>query len=96
MLPRMIERDCWRQRQSFFARDKKENNFIDWRSNNHIVLGPKYQQILAATRSSWLNCALRDDEAVYWVSIALQRLGFGGTESAYWRFQFVIDGKWPV
>ena len=21
------------------------------------------------TRSSWLNCALRDDETVYWVSI---------------------------
>ena len=21
------------------------------------------------TRSSWLNCALRDEEAVYWVSI---------------------------
>ena len=21
------------------------------------------------TRSSWLNCALRDDEGVYWVSI---------------------------
>ena len=21
------------------------------------------------TRSSWLNCALRDDEAVYWVSL---------------------------
>ena len=21
------------------------------------------------TRSSWLNCAFRDDEAVYWVSI---------------------------
>jgi len=21
------------------------------------------------TRSSWFNCALRDDEAVYWVSI---------------------------
>ena len=21
------------------------------------------------TRSSWLNCGLRDDEAVYWVSI---------------------------
>ena len=21
------------------------------------------------TRSSWLNCALRDDEALYWVSI---------------------------
>ena len=24
---------------------------------------------LTKTRSSWLNCALRDDEAVYWVSI---------------------------
>ena len=24
---------------------------------------------LSKTRSSWLNCALRDDEAVYWVSI---------------------------
>ena len=22
-----------------------------------------------ATKSSWLNCSLRDDEAVYWVSI---------------------------
>ena len=26
-------------------------------------------QIQIQTRSSWLNCALRDDEAVYWVSI---------------------------
>ena len=25
--------------------------------------------ILYRTRSSWLNCALRDDEAVYWISI---------------------------
>ena len=24
---------------------------------------------IAKTRSSWLNCALRDDEAVHWVSI---------------------------
>ena len=24
---------------------------------------------LKQTRSSWFNCALRDDEAVYWVSI---------------------------
>ena len=22
------------------------------------------------TRSSWVNCALRDEEAVYWVSVA--------------------------
>ena len=27
------------------------------------------QRISQKTRSSWLNCALRDDEAVYWVSI---------------------------
>ena len=24
---------------------------------------------MVITRSSWLNCALRDDETVYWVSI---------------------------
>ena len=28
-----------------------------------------YHQLVIRTRSSWLNCALRDDEAVYWVSI---------------------------
>ena len=28
-----------------------------------------HKQIYMETRSSWLNCALRDDEAVYWVSI---------------------------
>ena len=27
------------------------------------------EKIKLQTRSSWLNCALRDDEAVYWVSI---------------------------
>ena len=25
--------------------------------------------LVTKTRSSWLNCALRDDEALYWVSI---------------------------
>ena len=33
---------------------------------------PTYENLedkLNITRSSWLNCALRDDEAVYWVSI---------------------------
>ena len=33
------------------------------------------------TRLSWLNCALRGDEAVYWVSIGQQWLVPGGTES---------------
>ena len=30
------------------------------------------------TRSSWLNCALRDDEGVYWVSLAFRTL-WGGS-----------------
>ena len=30
-------------------------------------------KIQIETRSSWLNCSLRDDEAVYWVSIAHYR-----------------------
>ena len=34
----------------------------------HFILkDEKYRE----TRSSWLNCALQDDEAVYWVSIGL-------------------------
>ena len=30
---------------------------------------------IVPTRSSWLNCALRDDEAVYWVSIGHYAVG---------------------
>ena len=33
------------------------------------VMGAILQKGTRVTRSSWLNCALRDDEAVYWVSI---------------------------
>ena len=29
---------------------------------------PLGERKLIKTRSSWLNCALRDDESVYWVS----------------------------
>ena len=32
-------------------------------------VGGNYFEREQKTRSSWLNCALRDDEAVYWVSI---------------------------
>ena len=32
------------------------------------------------TRFSWLNCALRGDEAVYWVNIGEQWLVLGGSE----------------
>ena len=31
----------------------------------HLIFNKKRTKI---TRSSWLNCALGDDEAVYWVS----------------------------
>ena len=34
-----------------------------------IYLHPHILVKVTPTRSSWLNCALRDDEAVYWVSI---------------------------
>ena len=33
-----------------------------------LLLGQLLEQTIK-TRSSWLNCASRDDEAVYWVSI---------------------------
>ena len=38
-------------------------------------------QIQIKNRPSWLNCALRGDEAVYCVSIGQQGLVLGGTES---------------
>ena len=37
--------------------------------------------MIMITRSGWLNCALRDDEAVYWVNLVQQWLVLGGTES---------------
>ena len=34
-----------------------------------LIRGKKSNESSFETRSSWLNCALRDDEAEYWVSI---------------------------
>ena len=34
-----------------------------------ILENPLTWKNITRTRSSWLNCSLRDDEAVYWVSI---------------------------
>ena len=51
-----------------------ERTFFSEEKNNPL-------QRLTETRSSWLNFALRGDEAVYWVSIGQQCLVFGGTES---------------
>ena len=36
---------------------------------------------VGGTRSNWLNCALRGNEYVYWVSIGQQWLILGSTES---------------
>ena len=47
-----------------------------WKKMHAIV---KVSEHHVETRSSWLNCALRGDEAVYWVSIGQQCLVFGGT-----------------
>ena len=44
------------------------------------------------TRSSWLNCALRADEAVYWVSIGQLWLVFGGTESVWGGTSWSVEG----
>ena len=42
---------------------------------------PKVSSHDYVTRSSWLNCALRGDEPVYWVSIGQQWFVHGGTGS---------------
>ena len=44
------------------------------------------------TRSSWLNCALRDDEAVYWVSLGhSEASAVGSVEGIY---AFIYCTKW--
>ena len=48
------------QLQFCFPRDRQRYSFDS----------PKVTaEILVITRSSWFNCTLRDDEAVYWISI---------------------------
>ena len=39
------------------------------KKGNLSLANTRQRQGLIKTRSSWLNCALRDDEAVNWVSI---------------------------
>ena len=46
----------------FFLRDGRDGTNEPTEGSTRGPRGPK-------NRSSWLNCALRDDEAVYWVSI---------------------------
>ena len=44
------------------------------RMENKTKISPTHQMAaqknISKTRSSWVNCALRDEEAVYWVSVA--------------------------
>ena len=40
-----------------------------WKGNEKVSLSKKTNGNVIGTRSSWFNCALRDDESVYWVSI---------------------------
>ena len=42
-----------------------------------LLNGVKHNESLFITRSSWLNCALRVDEAVYWVSIKHYEVAVG-------------------
>ena len=40
-----------------------------WKGNEKVSLSKKTNGNVIGTRSSWFNCALRDNEAVYWVII---------------------------
>ena len=63
-------------------------------------LGPSDQNelyhtpLLSKTRSSWLNCALRDDEAVYWVSMRRYQLVIDDTGSVEDIHAFIYCTKW--
>ena len=52
------------------------------------------EDIHAFTRSSWLNCALRDDEAVYWVSMRRYQLVIDDTGSVKDIHAFIYSTKW--
>ena len=46
------------------------------------------------TRSSWFNCALRDDDAVYWVSMRQYQLVIDDTGSVEDIHAFIYCTKW--
>ena len=55
---------------------KTEGTFIGKRNGSiQTRIKDDLYKKLFQTRSSWLNCALRGDEAVYWVSIGQQMVG---------------------
>ena len=53
--------------------------------------------IILKTRSSWLNCALRDDKAVYWVSVGHYEavaVGIDDIGSVDGIYAFIYCTKW--
>ena len=59
--------------------------------SNGIAYNGNFSMWVKQTRSSWFNCALRGDEAVYWVSIGQQWLVYSGTGVSMRRYQLVND-----
>ena len=54
-------------------------NHYNCRTVQWLTIFLDYLASQLETRSSWLNCALRDDEAVYWVSIGhYEAVGWDG------------------
>ena len=43
--------------------------FFNFQISNGIAYNGNFSMWVKQTRSSWFNCALRDDEAVCWVNI---------------------------
>ena len=55
--------------QNWSHTDSNPNHAILWATMHPPLAVSQLNGNDIETRSSWLNCALRDDEAVYWVSI---------------------------
>ena len=59
-----------------------------------VIKGGLCNENIARTRSSWLNCALRDDEAVYWVCMRRYQLVIDDTGSVEDIHAFIYCTKW--
>ena len=52
-----------------YTKTRKYRDRVKSKKGNLSLANTRQRQSLIKTRSSWLNYALLDDEAVYWVSI---------------------------
>ena len=92
-----------RNRKNLMIAIKRKNKYCSQKFSR--IDDPIFQMIpsscfwvsIMSTRSSWLNFALRNDEAVYWVSIGQQWLLLGGTKVVYIRqYQLILYGTGSV